>query len=117
MQRQELGKIGLKRIKPMDPIITLEDVHKHYGGKHVLQGINLRINPGQVIGYIGPNGAGKSTTVKILCGLITDFEGTVIVDGFNIKESALEVKKMIGYVPELAEMYDVLTPREFQPVR
>ncbi len=97
----------------MEPIITLTDVHKHYGSKHVLQGINFRINPGQIIGYIGPNGAGKSTTVKILCGLISDFEGTVIVDGFNIKQNTLKVKKIIGYVPELAEMYEVLTPREF----
>ncbi len=97
----------------MEPILILTDVHKYYGSKHVLQGINLRINPGQIIGYIGPNGAGKSTTVKILCGLISDFEGTVIVDGFDIKQDALEVKKIIGYVPELAEMYEVLTPREF----
>lgn len=97
----------------MEPIITLTDVHKYYGSKHVLQGINLKVQPGQVIGYIGPNGAGKSTTVKILCGLISDFEGSVTVDGFNIKEDALEVKKIIGYVPELAEMYEVLTPREF----
>ncbi|MEO7802219.1 MAG: ABC transporter ATP-binding protein [Ginsengibacter sp.] len=97
----------------MEPIITLTNVHKYYGNKHVLQGINLAVQPGQVIGYIGPNGAGKSTTVKILCGLISDFEGTVKVDGFDIKEDALEVKKIIGYVPELAEMYEVLTPREF----
>jgi ABC-2 type transport system ATP-binding protein len=97
----------------MEPIITLTDIHKYYGSKHVLQGINLKINPGQIIGYIGPNGAGKSTTVKILCGLISEFDGTVIVDGFNIKQDALQVKKIIGYVPELAEMYEVLTPREF----
>jgi len=66
-----------------------------------------------VIGYIGPNGAGKSTTVKILCGLISDYEGEVIVAGIDIKNDPLAVKRKIGYVPELAELYDVLTPAEF----
>jgi ABC-2 type transport system ATP-binding protein len=95
------------------PIISLQGVRKSYGDKEVLKAINLEIQAGQVIGYIGPNGAGKSTTVKILCGLISDYEGTVIVNGINLKENPIEAKKIIGYVPELAELYDVLTPMEF----
>ncbi|MCX6210481.1 MAG: ABC transporter ATP-binding protein, partial [Bacteroidetes bacterium] len=66
-----------------------------------------------VIRYIGPNGAGKSTTVKILCGLISDFDGEAIIKGYNVKKNPLEVKATIGYIPELAELYDVLTPYEF----
>lgn len=97
----------------MQPIISLRQVSKSYGTKQVLGGIDLSILPGQVIGYIGPNGAGKSTTVKILCGLISDFEGEVEVAGINVREDVLAVKRKIGYVPELAELYDVLTPREF----
>lgn len=97
----------------MEPIIQLKNLTKHYGEKQVLKGINLDIFPGQVIGYIGPNGAGKSTTVKILCGLISDYEGTVIVDGIDLKTDQLAVKRKVGYVPELAELYDVLTPAEF----
>jgi len=97
----------------MQPIISLQSVHKSYGTKQVLNGINLTIQAGQVIGYIGPNGAGKSTTVKILCGLIDDYEGTVKVAGINLRDDLLAVKRKIGYVPELAELYDVLTPREF----
>lgn len=97
----------------MQPVIQLINVFKNYGEKSVLKGINLSINAGQVIGYIGPNGAGKSTTVKILCGLISDYEGTVTVAGINLKEDPLAVKRKIGYVPELAELYDVLTPVEF----
>jgi ABC-2 type transport system ATP-binding protein len=57
------------------PIISIRNLKKSYGDKQVLKGINLDIYPGQVIGYIGPNGAGKSTTVKVLTGLISDFEG------------------------------------------
>lgn len=97
----------------MEPIIRLKNVTKNYGDKKVLQGINLDIYPGQVIGYIGPNGAGKSTTVKILCGLISDYEGEVWVEGIDLKQNPLSVKRKMGYVPELAELYDVLTPAEF----
>lgn len=96
-----------------NPIISIKNLWKSYGSKAVLKGIDLDIYPGQVIGYIGPNGAGKSTTVKILCGLISDYEGQVFVSGLNLKEDALAVKSRIGYIPELAELYDVLTPVEF----
>ncbi len=95
------------------PIISIRNLYKSYGSKHVLKDINLEVYPGQVIGYIGPNGAGKSTTVKILCGLITDYEGEVNIKGFDLKKNTLDVKRIIGYVPEIAEMYDVLTPMEY----
>ncbi|TDH28874.1 ABC transporter ATP-binding protein [Segetibacter sp. 3557_3] len=97
----------------MEPIIRITELRKSYGPKQVLKGISLDIYPGQVIGYIGPNGAGKSTTVKILCGLISDYSGDVFVKGINLKEDVLAVKSLIGYVPELAELYEVLTPVEF----
>lgn len=95
------------------PIISITGLEKWYGSKHILKGIDLDIYPGQIIGYIGPNGAGKSTTVKILCGLIADFKGTVTVDGVDLRADALAVKAKIGYVPENAELYDVLTPLEY----
>lgn len=97
----------------MQPIITIRHLSKHYGDKTVLNDINLDVYPGQIIGYIGPNGAGKSTTVKILTGIIQDYQGEVIVNGRNLHENLLEVKKTIGYVPELAELYDLLTPHEY----
>jgi len=97
----------------MEPIISIRNLYKNYGSKQVLRDISIDIYPGQVIGYIGPNGAGKSTTVKILCGLISDFSGQVTIKGFDIKQNPLAVKSIIGYVPELAELYDVLTPNEF----
>ncbi len=95
------------------PIIQISDLRKSYGSKQVLKGINIDIYPGQVIGYIGPNGAGKSTTVKVLTGLINDFEGQVLINGIDIQQDPLTVKSQIGYVPENAELYDVLTPLEY----
>ncbi len=95
------------------PIISISNLYKNYGTRQVLKGINLDIYPGQIIGYIGPNGAGKSTTVKILCGLINDYQGKITVKGMDLKEEPLKVKSITGYVPELAELYEVLTPAEF----
>ncbi|MDP1727702.1 MAG: ABC transporter ATP-binding protein [Bacteroidota bacterium] len=97
----------------MEPIISIKNLYKNYGKKEVLKGINLDIYPGQVIGYIGPNGAGKSTTVKILCGLLPDYRGEVIIKGLNLKTDSIQIKRLLGYVPELAELYEVLTPAEF----
>ncbi len=97
----------------MEPIIRIINLNKYFGSKHVLRNINIDIDPGQVIGYIGPNGAGKSTTVKILVGLLSDYSGDVIVKGIDLKNNPLAVKSMIGFVPEMAELYDVLTPNEF----
>ncbi|HEX2534393.1 MAG TPA: ABC transporter ATP-binding protein [Chitinophagaceae bacterium] len=97
----------------MEPLIRIQHLYKSYGDKPVLKDINLEAWPGQVIGYIGPNGAGKSTTVKILCGLLSDYEGSVQIRGKEVKDFPVEAKRSIGYVPELAELYDVLTPAEF----
>lgn len=96
-----------------NPSIQIQNLSKSYGSKQVLRGITLDVYPGQVLGYIGPNGAGKSTTVKILCGLISDYTGTVLVHGHDVQSDPVEAKKRIGYIPEMAELYDVLTPTEF----
>ena len=95
------------------PIIKISNLYKKYGEHEVLHGINLEITAGQIIGYIGPNGAGKSTTVKILCGLIDDFQGDVHVFGMDLRKQTLEIKKKIGYIPENASLYESLTPLEF----
>jgi ABC-2 type transport system ATP-binding protein len=97
--------------------IIIRNLKKSYGKgasrNEVLKGINLTLNPGQIIGYIGPNGAGKSTTVKILCGILPDFEGDITILGKDLKKESLEIKKHIGYVPETGALYDLLTPREY----
>lgn len=97
----------------MEPIIAIRGLRKNYGQKQVLKGIDLDVYPGQIIGYIGPNGAGKSTTVKILIGLLGDFEGEVSILGQDLRKDTLAVKSLVGYVPENAEIYEVLTPMEY----
>ena len=82
-------------------------------GTQVLQDVSFEVQTGSVYALLGGNGAGKSTTVRIMTGLDNDFQGEVIVNGINVKEDPLAVKKVIGYIPEVAELYDVLTPMEY----
>lgn len=94
-------------------VIRVSGLSKRYHKHQVLQAIDLSINNGELIGYIGPNGAGKSTTIKILCGIIPDFEGEVNVFGLDIRKDTLDIKRKIGYIPENAALYETLTPIEY----
>jgi ABC-2 type transport system ATP-binding protein len=94
-------------------VVSIQNLQKNYGKKQVLHRIDLVIKSGQIIGYIGPNGAGKSTTVKILCGLISEFKGEVSIFGMDLRTRTLEIKKQVGYIPENAILYESLTPMEF----
>lgn len=97
----------------MNPaVIITQNLSKSFKTK-VLSDINLTIQAGEIVGYIGPNGAGKSTTIKILTGIIPDFDGEATVLGFNIRKDPLEVKRRIGYIPENAALYETLTPLEY----
>lgn len=96
-----------------DKVLSIQNLTMNYGGKQVLNGINLEVASGEIIGYIGPNGAGKSTTVKIMLGLIDDYQGKVMIFGQDIASGDPSYKKKIGYVPENAEAYDNLTAIEY----
>lgn len=95
------------------PVISIKELKMSYGDKEVLRGINLDIYKGQIIGYIGPNGAGKSTTVKLMLGIVSGHTGSIEIFGQDISKGDISYKKKIGYVPELAELYDNLTAREY----
>lgn len=97
----------------MEEILTITNLTKSYGNKEILKGIDLHASRGEIIGYIGPNGAGKSTTVKIILGLEGDYGGDIQLFGENIRENQLDYKRRIGYVPEIAEVYDNLTGYEY----
>ncbi|MDB1922606.1 ABC transporter ATP-binding protein [Clostridium tertium] len=94
-------------------ILEIIDLKKSFGEKQVLKGINLKINKGSIIGYIGPNGAGKSTTVKIIMGLVTGYTGEIRIFGEDISKDDGSYRKKIGYVPEVPEIYDSLTGKEY----
>ena len=94
-------------------MIAINNLSLRYGKRVLFEDVNVKFTEGNCYGIIGANGAGKSTTVKILTGIIQDYQGTVLVNGKNLREQIMEVKAMIGYIPELADLYDLLTPREY----
>lgn len=96
-----------------DKVIEIKDLCMNYGLKEVLKNINLDIYRGSIIGYIGPNGAGKSTTIKILLGLVKGYTGSVKIFDKDINEIDEEYKSKIGYVPEIAKVYESLTAKEY----
>ncbi len=96
----------------MEEVLKLQHVHKKFGQKEVLKDISFSVNSGEIIGYIGSNGAGKSTTIKIILGLIDEYEGDVYVFGESIR-GQIDYKRKIGYVPEISDMYDNLTANEY----
>jgi ABC-2 type transport system ATP-binding protein len=82
------------------PIVAFEGVSKTYKDVQALSNVSFEIPRGSVFGYIGPNGAGKTTTIKILVGLIRNFDGTVYVDGRRISEGMTDIHRKLGYLPQ-----------------
>lgn len=94
-------------------MISVTNLTKTYPGIVALDNVSFEIPQGEICGYIGTNGAGKSTTVKILCGVLDFDGGEVFVGGINVKEDAVSVKRIVGYVPETPNLFNSLTPREY----
>lgn len=94
-------------------MIQITDLTMNYGDFCALDHLNLDIKKGEFFAFLGPNGAGKTTTIKILTGLLSPTEGKAELCGYDIATHPLEAKKRIGYIPDVAEFYDKLTPREF----
>jgi ABC-2 type transport system ATP-binding protein len=94
-------------------MIEVENLRYSYGSVEALRGVSFRIRPGEICGYLGPNGAGKSTTVKALVGILCPSSGTVRICGYDMHDSPLEAKRRVGYVPENASAFSLLTMREY----
>jgi ABC-2 type transport system ATP-binding protein len=94
-------------------LIQVDNVTKKYGQRTAVDGLNFTVNRGEVLGFLGPNGAGKSTTMNIITGYLSATEGTVKLDGHDILEEPQEVKKQIGYMPELPPLYMDMTVRDY----
>lgn len=86
--------------------VVLRNVTKKFGNFQALNDINLSIREGEIFGYIGPNGAGKTTTMKILVGLISNFEGEIIIGGCQLPRDKDEIHKALGYLPQSVAFQD-----------
>ena len=90
-------------------MITISNLTKKYGDKLALDNVSFDVKQGEILGFLGPNGAGKSTTMNIITGYISYTDGAVTVDGYDILENPIEVKKHIGYLPEIPPLYVDMT--------
>jgi ABC-2 type transport system ATP-binding protein len=94
-------------------MIQLIDLTKKYSKVKAIDNISLEIKPGEIFGFLGPNGAGKTTTIKIMVGLLKPTSGRVIIDGNDIITNPMEVKKVVGFIPDRPFLYEKLTGKEF----
>src|SRR5438034_1066906 len=99
---------------PMEPLVAVEDVHTYYGKSHILHGVSLHVDRGEVVGLLGRNGVGKSTTLKTIMGLVHPSRGKVLFAGKLV--TGLPAHKLarlgIGYVPEDRRIFRLLTVME-----
>jgi ABC-2 type transport system ATP-binding protein len=94
-------------------MIEIQNLVRRFGAVEAVSGLNLTIPGGQVFGLLGPNGAGKSTTLRILATLIKPTEGAVRILGHDVAAEPDEIRRVIGYVPEGADLFEALTGTEF----
>lgn len=93
--------------------VIVRNLAKHYGEQKAVNQINFEAKPGRILGFLGPNGAGKSTTMKMLTGYLQPTSGQAEIAGKDMKLEPLEIKKLIGYLPENTPLYIDMYVREF----
>ena len=95
------------------PAIETHELSKTYGKDiRAVQGLDLRVEAGEVFGFLGPNGAGKSTTIRILLDLIRATEGSAALLGLDSRRAGVPARRQVGYLPGDLRLYDRLTARE-----
>lgn len=103
------GCIGMELKQKNQNIIEVSNLTKYYDKFLALDKINFQVKKGEIFGFLGPNGAGKTTTIKILTGLAKPSNGTAKINGKDIMNEIVEIKKTIGVVTEDSNLYDELS--------
>jgi len=86
-------------------LIKVENLTKRYAAKTAIEGMSFDVQKGEILGFLGPNGAGKTTTMRIITGFMPASSGSVRVDGFEVFDNPLDVRRRIGYLPENPPLY------------
>lgn len=94
-------------------MLRITDLHKRFGDKEVLRGLNLTVPEHSVYGFIGKNGAGKTTTMKTILGLLKADSGEIIVGGEKVVYGQTSTNQYIGYLPDVPEFYPFMTAPEY----
>lgn len=94
-------------------MLTITNLTKRYGKKTAVDRISLTIEAGDIVGFIGHNGAGKTTTLRCCSGILEPDEGEIRIDGLSLRESPLECKQRLAYIPDNPDLYEYLTGIRF----
>jgi ABC-2 type transport system ATP-binding protein len=92
--------------------IDVRGLSKSYGGRKVVDGVDMQVASGRIVGFLGPNGSGKTTSLRMLCGLLTPDAGEGEVLGLDFRRQAAEVKSQVGYMTQKFGLYEDLSIRE-----
>jgi len=95
------------------PAIELTGLTKNFGGQIAVDHLTLKVARGTFFGFLGPNGAGKSTTIKMLTGLLRPTSGEAMIEGLALSRNLLEIKAVVGILPEELPLYERLTGEEY----
>ena len=93
-------------------LVWIEHVTKTFGSKAALKDVDIAVPPGQICGLLGPNGAGKTTLFRLLMGILKATKGSLLIDGLDAFEKRVEVKRLIGFLPDEPVFYSYLSGRE-----
>ncbi len=97
----------------MNAAIKTENLCKSFKGTRAVDGLNLNVPEGSIYGFLGPNGAGKTTTIKMLVGLSRPTRGNISINGREVKFGSTGNRRDIGFLPDVPNFYDWMTPAEF----
>lgn len=93
--------------------IVVNNLTRHYGAQKAVDALSFEVRSGQVVGLLGPNGAGKSTTMKMLTSYLKPDGGSALVGGKDVEKESLEVRRLLGYLPESNPLYTDMYVREY----
>lgn len=92
--------------------ISVRGLTKRFGGRTVVDNVDLEVAPGEIVGFLGPNGSGKTTTIRMICGLLTPDAGSGTVLGFDVVRDSLSIKDEVGYMTQRFSFYEDLSIAE-----
>jgi ABC-2 type transport system ATP-binding protein len=94
-------------------MIHVENLTKRFHQVTAVDGVSFQVAPGEIYGFLGPNGAGKTTTIKMLAGVLRPTSGRIIIDGVDLEQDPITVKRRLGFIPDRPFLYEKLTGLEF----
>lgn len=96
---------------PSENAIEVSNLTKYYGKLLAVDHINFTVEGRELFGLLGPNGAGKTTTIRMICGMLRPTSGTIVVSGFDVSQKPEEVKRKIGLVPDISNLFGELSAK------